>query len=264
MAKTRNCCQCFIKYTLFVFCYVFWVTSGALIFVGVYAKIAKEAGVVDSLTADPALLLITIGSVTFIITILGCLGALRNKLLLLKVFLGILVAILLLQVAAAVLGFLFSDLVLNRTEQLMRKGIARYREDMDLENLIDFVQKKFQCCGVDSHEDWSSNVYFNCSEDNPSLERCGVPFSCCIRHKNETIFNTMCGYEVQNLADSPASEIIYITGCLEKIVLWGKQNLHRIAGMAVVLLGLEISMSCLASAQMSYIKRNQRLSPKVY
>ena len=32
--------------------------------------------------------------------------------------------------------------VLDRTEQLMRKGVVRYREDMDLENLIDFVQKK--------------------------------------------------------------------------------------------------------------------------
>ena len=97
-------------------------------------------------------------------------------------FLGILVAILLLQIVAAVLGFVFSDMVnddmveqlkcylsyisnnknfaeddgmfkvllvlpfifqvLERTEKLMRKAIIRYREDLDLENVIDFVQKK--------------------------------------------------------------------------------------------------------------------------
>ncbi|KAG5850900.1 tetraspanin-33 [Anguilla rostrata] len=264
MGKPKNCCQCVIKYTLFIFCYLFWVTSAVFIAVGVYAKIAKEGGVVDSLTADPALLLISIGSLMFIITFFGCFGALRNAVLLLKLFLGILVAILLLQVAAAVLGFLFSDLVLHRTEQLMRKGIVRYREDMDLENLIDFVQKKFQCCGVDSHKDWSGNVYFQCPARNHSLEGCGVPFSCCVRHKNETIFNTMCGYEMQTLDEASAAKIIYTTGCLEKIVLWGKQNLYFIGGMAVGLLGLEISMSCLAASQMSHIQRRTENGRNVY
>ncbi|KAJ8374791.1 hypothetical protein SKAU_G00053710 [Synaphobranchus kaupii] len=263
MDKSKKCYKC-IKYTLFVCCYFFWVSGAVLIAVGVYAKIAKEGGVVDSLTADPALLLISIGSLMFIITFFGCFGALRNGVLLLKLFLGILVAIILLQIAAAVLGFLFSDLVLDRTEQLMRKGIVRYREDMDLENLIDFVQKKFQCCGVDSYKDWSNNVYFNCSEKNPSLERCGVPFSCCIWHRNESVLNTMCGYEVHSLEEASAEKIIYTTGCLETIVWWGKRNLHLIGGMAVGLLGLEIFMSSLAGAQMSRIKRKQQNSPKVY
>ncbi|KAI1891884.1 hypothetical protein AGOR_G00148320 [Albula goreensis] len=247
-----------IKYTLFVCCYFFWVASAVLIAVGIYAKIAKEGGVVDSLTADPALLLIIIGSLMFIITFFGCCGALRNHVMLLKLFLGILVAILLLQVAAAVLGFLFSDLVLQRTELLMRKGITRYREDMDLENLIDFVQKKFQCCGVHSYMDWSDNQYFVCSGTNPSLEACGVPFSCCIRHRNETVLNTMCGYEVQGQEKPYAEKTIYIAGCLEKIVRWGKQNLLLVGGMTVGLLGLEMLMICLAGTQMSRINRKTR------
>ncbi|KAG9350797.1 hypothetical protein JZ751_024686 [Albula glossodonta] len=222
-----------IKYTLFVCCYFFWVASAVLIAVGIYAKIAKEGGVVDSLTADPALLLIIIGSLMFIITFFGCCGALRNHVMLLK-------------------------LVLQRTELLMRKGITRYREDMDLENLIDFVQKKFQCCGVHSYMDWSDNQYFVCSGTNPSLEACGVPFSCCIRHRNETVLNTMCGYEVQGLEKPYAEKTIYIAGCLEKIVRWGKQNLLLVGGMAVGLLGLEMLMICLAGTQMSRINRKTR------
>lgn len=89
-----------------------------MIAVGVYAKVAKENGtelpflsvlpvffltcyintvllelslqishftdVVDTLATDPALLLLTVGSFTFIITFLGCFGALRDVTILLK------------------------------------------------------------------------------------------------------------------------------------------------------------------------------------
>lgn len=32
--------------------------------------------------------------------------------------------------------------VMERTELLMMKAVVRYREDQDLENAIDFIQKK--------------------------------------------------------------------------------------------------------------------------
>ncbi|XP_058870154.1 tetraspanin-33-like isoform X2 [Acipenser ruthenus] len=149
-----------IKYTLFACCYIFWVSSAVLISVGIYAKIAKEGGAVDSLTADPALLLIVVGSLMFIITFFGCFGALRDALNLLNIFAGILVAIIVLQIAAAALGFVFSDLVLIRTEAVMRRGITTYRDDLDLQNLIDFVQKKSilnTMCGygMQSFKAWS-------------------------------------------------------------------------------------------------------------
>ncbi|XP_063056635.1 tetraspanin-33 [Engraulis encrasicolus] len=244
-----------IKYTLFICCYIFWVASAVLIAVGIYAKIAKEKDAVDTLTADPALLLIVTGSLMFTITFLGCCGALRNIGTLLKLFSGILLVIFLLQIAAGVLGFLYSDLVLERTEQLMMRAIVRYRDDLDLENVIDFIQKKFQCCGVESHKDWHSNVYFQCEETNPSLEACGVPFSCCRRNKSEAVFNTMCGYETQGMEDEEAREDIFITGCLERIVRWGKNHLFLVGGITIGLVCLELCMICLASAQLSRIKK---------
>ncbi|XP_044218178.1 tetraspanin-33 [Thunnus albacares] len=247
-----------IKYTLFIFCYIFWVVSAVLTAVGVYAKIAKERDVVDTLTVDPALLLIVVGSVMFLITFLGCCGALRNTTCLLKTFLGILAVVLLLQIAAGVVGYLFTDMVMERTERLMMKAIIRYREDQDLENAIDFIQKKFQCCGVESYKDWSHNVYFECSDTNPSLEACGVPFSCCVHLQNQTVLNTMCGYGMQQLKDSSAGHDVFTVGCLEKIVSWAKNNLLLVAGLTAGLLLLEICMICLAAAQISWIKKVQQ------
>ncbi|XP_029988478.1 tetraspanin-33 [Sphaeramia orbicularis] len=247
-----------IKYTLFICCYVFWVVSAGLIAVGIYAKIAKEKDVVDTLTVDPALLLIVVGSVTFLITFLGCFGALRNATCLLKTFLAILVAIVLLQIAAGVVGYLFTDMVMERTEQLMMKAIVRYREDPDLENAIDFIQKKFQCCGVESYKDWSQNVYFECSDTNPSLEACGVPFSCCVNLQNQTVLDTMCGYGVQELEETSAAEDVYTMGCLEKTIWWVKNNLLLVGGLSTGLLLLEVCMIGLAAAQISWIKKVQK------
>ncbi|XP_037624926.1 tetraspanin-33 isoform X2 [Sebastes umbrosus] len=205
-----------IKYTLFICCYVFWVVSAVLTAVGIYAKIAKEKDVVDTLTLDPALLLIVVGSVMFLITFLGCFGALRNTTCLMKTFLGILVAVLLLQITAGVVAFLFTDTVMERTERLMMKAIVLYREDRDLENAIDFIQKK-------------------------------------------TVLNTMCGYGMQQLEELSAGQDVFTIGCLEKIVWWAKNNLLLVGGLTAGLLLLEVCMICLAAAQISWIKKIQRL-----
>uniref|UniRef100_A0A452HVR0 Uncharacterized protein n=1 Tax=Gopherus agassizii TaxID=38772 RepID=A0A452HVR0_9SAUR len=100
-----------IKYTLFVSCYLFWVASGLMVAVGIYAKLSKEASAVDSLLADPSLILLTVGILMFGITFVGCTGALRDLPVLLKIFAWILLIILILQIVAAVLGFLFSSMV---------------------------------------------------------------------------------------------------------------------------------------------------------
>ncbi|CAJ1059593.1 tetraspanin-33 [Xyrichtys novacula] len=193
----------------------------------------------------------------FLITFLGCFGALRNIICLLKTFLVILTAILLLQIAAGVVGYLFTDMVMERTEKLMMRAVVRYREDPDLENAIDFVQKKFQCCGVESYKDWSQNVYFECSDTNPSLEACGVPFSCCVGLQNQTVLNTMCGYGVHLLEESSAAEEVFTIGCSDKIVWWAKNNLLLVAGLTAGLLLLEVVMIGLAAAQISRIKKVQ-------
>ncbi|KAK5613998.1 hypothetical protein CRENBAI_013231 [Crenichthys baileyi] len=247
-----------IKYTLFIFCYFFWVVSAVLIAVGIYAKVAKEKDVVDTLTIDPALLLIIVGSWMFLITFLGCFGALRNATCLLKTFLAILAVIFLLQIAAGAVGYIFTDMVMERTEKLMMKAIVGYREDEDLENAIDYIQKKFQCCGVENYEDWSHNVYFNCSESNPSLEACGVPFSCCVRLQNQTVLNTMCGYGMQQEQKGSAKGDIFTIGCLEKIIMWAQNNLLLVAGLTAGLLLLEVCMMSLAGAQIAWIQKVQR------
>lgn len=251
-----------VKYTLFTCCYVFWVVSGLVTAVGIYSKVAKERGMVAPCWLDPALLLMLLGSLTFVLTFLGCCGSLRNAPCLLKMFAGFLGGVILLQVAAGVAGFLLTDTVMERTEAVMKRALQLYREDRDLENLVDFLQRKLQCCGVESYLDWSHNQYFNCSESNPSLEACAVPFSCCRGLHLQSVLNTMCGYGVQRLDESSANQLVSTPGCLQELLRWSSNNLLLVGGLLGALLLLEVTLVSLATVQLFRIKQVRRLRRK--
>ncbi|NXE84016.1 TSN33 protein, partial [Cochlearius cochlearius] len=176
-----------VKYVLFLFNALFWVSAGP----GPPRNPpggclgSPPAAAVACLAVDPAILLVVVGVLTFLITFCGCVGSLRENICLLQAFSVCLTVIFLLQLAAGVLGFVFSDKARGKVSEIINGAIVHYRDDLDLQNLIDFGQKEFSCCGGVSYKDWSQNMYFNCTATNPSRERCSVPFSCCLRDADE-------------------------------------------------------------------------------
>ncbi|KAG9489803.1 hypothetical protein GDO78_005635 [Eleutherodactylus coqui] len=143
----------------------------------------------------------------------------------------------LLQLAAGIVGFVFSDKARGKVSEVIKNAIVHYRDDLDLQNLIDFGQREFNCCGGISYKDWSQNIYFNCTSENRSGERCSVPYSCCLYSEDEAVVNTMCGYGVQTLNYLEAGEFIHTNGCIDKLVNWLHSNLFLLGGVA---LGLAI------------------------
>ncbi|VVC92998.1 unnamed protein product [Leptidea sinapis] len=138
----------------------------------------------------------------------------------------------LVEMGGAVCGFVFPRslhgiLELSFTERV----VHAYRDDPDLQNFIDFAQSDFHCCGLtsDGYMDWSKNDYFNCT--SPSVERCGVPFSCCINPTDISsgLVNIMCGYGVQNYPVAEASKRVWTSGCIEIVRSWMERNLYTIA-----------------------------------
>ncbi|XP_065795211.1 tetraspanin-33 isoform X2 [Muntiacus reevesi] len=214
------------------------VISMVMVAVGVYARLMKHAeAALACLAVDPAILLIVVGILMFLLTFCGCIGSLRENICLLQTFSLCLTIVFLLQLAAGVLGFVFSDKVRGKVSEIINNAIVHYRDDLDLQNLIDFGQKEFSCCGGISYKDWSLNMYFNCSEDNPSRERCSVPYSCCLPTPNQAVINTMCGQGMQALDYLEASKVIYTNGCIDRLVNWIHSNLFVLGGVA---LGLAI------------------------
>ncbi|XP_070710066.1 tetraspanin-33 [Pempheris klunzingeri] len=227
-----------VKYLLFIFNFIFWIISLVMVAIGVYARMMKHAeAALACLSVDPSMMLMVIGVLMFIITFCGCVGSLRENICLLQIFCISLTLIFLLQLAAGILGFIFSDKARSKVTEMINNAIVHYRDDIDLQNLIDFGQKEFDCCGGVVYTDWSQNMYFNCTIENPSRERCSVPFSCCIISKDKVIINTMCGHRAQELEHSEVGKHIHTNGCIDKLVNWIHSNLFMLGGIA---LGLAI------------------------
>ncbi|XP_065225171.1 tetraspanin-33-like [Planococcus citri] len=231
-----------VKYMIFLLNFILWLFGCMLMGIGVYAFHDKwqATGVrvetILDIILNISLVLIILGGIVFIVSFAGFIGALRENTCLLKFYSLSLLIFFLLEMAVAVVGFVFPHAMQSTLEESFTdKIIHSYRDDADLQNLIDFAQQEFQCCGLssDGYTDWSKNEYFNCS--SPSAEKCGVPFSCCINATEITgnLINIMCGYGAQELPVAEASKKVWTSGCIEVVRLWAERNLYTIGAVAL-------------------------------
>ncbi|XP_053164548.1 tetraspanin-14 isoform X2 [Hemicordylus capensis] len=203
---------------------------------------------------DPVVLVLFVGGVMFILGFAGCVGALRENICLLKFFCGTIVLIFVMELAGAVLAFLFQDWVRDKVETFFKNNIESYREDIDLQNVIDSLQKMNQCCGAQNPDDWDSNLYFNCSTTSKSREKCGVPFSCCIPDPAQKVLNTQCGYDIRSMEKTHWGERIFTRGCIPALEAWLPRNIYILAGVFVVISLLQIFGIYLARTLISDIE----------
>lgn len=228
--EVNNC----IKYLLFAFNSLIWVVGVVVLGVGIWALVQK--GSLDNISMltnklfDPVLLLIVVGLILFFVGFFGCIGALRENILLLSLYVVMLCMILLLIIIGAIIVFALKDWLEDRIlDSGVKDIIKNYRDDLDLKNLVDWIQSDWlQCCGLERMEDWQENVYFNCS--SPGVDACGVPYSCCRPQPKSVFQNTQCGNAV--LRNSVRSNV-HSEGCLGKGKQWFSDKMVAIAGSIV-------------------------------
>ncbi|KAM4555001.1 tetraspanin-17 isoform 2-T2 [Odontesthes bonariensis] len=230
-------------------------------FLGIGLWAWAEKGVLSNLSSitdlggfDPVWLFIVVGGVMFVLGFAGCIGALRENTFLLKFFSVFLGLIFFLELTAGILAFVFKDWIKDQLNFFINNNVKAYRDDIDLQNLIDFAQEYWLCCGAHGPDDWNLNIYFNCTDKNPSRERCGVPFSCCVKNPSEDVINTQCGYDVRLQGDIERQKYIYTKGCVGQFEKWLQDNLIIVAGVFVGVALLQIFGICLAQNLVSDVK----------
>ncbi|KAJ3585160.1 hypothetical protein NHX12_013881 [Muraenolepis orangiensis] len=229
--------SCCIKYFIFGFNILFWLLGMALVGIGLWAW--SEKGVLSNISSitdlgglDPVWLFMVVGGVMFILGFAGCIGF--------SVFLGI---IFFLELTTGVLAFVFKDWIKDQLNLFINNNIRAYRDDIDLQNLIDFTQEYWDCCGAFGPDDWNLNIYFNCTDANPSREKCG-----------EDVINTQCGYDIRAKPDSEQKDYINVKGCVPQFEKWLQDNLTLVAGIFIGVALLQIFGICLAQNLVSDIE----------
>ncbi|KAL5018493.1 hypothetical protein ScPMuIL_004215 [Solemya velum] len=241
--------SCIIKYLMFGFNVLFWLLGAGICAIGLWAWSEKDMfnniSKLTNIALDPALLFIIVGALMFILGFSGCVGALRENTVLLLFFSVAVGLIFFLELLIGVLGFVYKDWVRDQLQDQVENMIVKYRDDADLQNLVDWVQKDWlMCCGIENYMDWQQNIYFNCT--SPGREACGVPFSCC-RPTDEVIVNRHCGYDMMKSGNEIYREtVIYTKGCIPSGESWLETNLIPVAAVAVGIAVLQILGICFA------------------
>ncbi|KAI3380797.1 hypothetical protein SNEBB_007556 [Seison nebaliae] len=244
-------CSLFIKYLVFFFNVLFWFVGLSLIIIGIWAWSEKDVlGKVHRLSngvfLDPVTILIIVGIIVFIVGFAGCLGALRENICLLSTFSGILAFIFIAQVAGGIFLLMNRTRFVDEMKKVLKKTIIGYRVDIDLQNLLDWVQYTWLgCCGIDGYNDWEANIYFNCSSEKVgSIDACGVPFSCCVKH---VPINKRCGADVRRFGKKAIPKnLIHTEGCIKTGEAWIEKNILMISVVIVVIAVVEILAICFA------------------
>ncbi|PIO57834.1 hypothetical protein TELCIR_20746, partial [Teladorsagia circumcincta] len=126
--------------------------------------------------------------------------------------------------------------------------VVGYRDDPDLQVLIDTMQESWHCCGINGADDWDRNTYFSiAAREVASPEAGGVPFSCCLNSSQLTFKNFYCGHGVRLKEHAQSSlNTIYTDGCLPKLQLWLNNNVFLVGIVLIIVAVIQILGICFA------------------
>ncbi|XP_794304.3 tetraspanin-15 isoform X1 [Strongylocentrotus purpuratus] len=230
--RKPDCGHTTLKVLVVIYNIFFWLVGATILSVGIYAEFEKRNyEAVSDVLLNPSTVLIVLGAFMFILTFIGCVGALRENILLLKIFGWTITIVFMLQLIAAIIAIVFKTKAKELVSSGFSSALENYYDDPDIHFAVDAVQQKLECCGGFDFNDWDKNIYFACQDPGS----CGVPFSCCVSTKEDMVMNTQCGVNVREGDPHPfaVDDTIYIRGCTDALLVWFQDHLDIFIGLTL-------------------------------
>ncbi|XP_036026093.1 tetraspanin-8 [Onychomys torridus] len=224
MAGVSGC----LKYSMFFFNFLFWICGMLILALSIWVRVSKDGKEIISARdsgTDPYVavnILIAVGAIIMVLGFLGCCGAVKeSRCMLLLFFIGLLL-ILLLQLAAGILGAAFkseSSRLLNETLYENAKLLSETTpEAKEFQQAMIALQEELKCCGlVKGAEDWGNN--FNDAQESC---KCSVsPDSQCNSHSGISVNAKTCLSLIRDMVEKNIIIVIGIAFGLAVIEILG-------------------------------------------
>nr|XP_025956084.1 tetraspanin-8 [Dromaius novaehollandiae] len=238
MAGVSRC----MKYSMFIFNFLFWVCGCIILGVSIWIRVSKDAQQevqIDSSAFAGVDLLIAVGSIIMVLGFLGCCGAIKeSRCMLLLFFIGLLL-ILILQITAGILGAVYRSQIETALNNILSESIKTLQssteESKAFQQKFQEYERKNRCCGLlNGPQDWGKN--FNTRLANYKICECAA----------EDQSTDLCTYA--------QGRYIYKTPCGELIIKYVKDHMTIIVGLAfglavIEIFGLGFSMSLYCQIQ---------------
>lgn len=231
VAGSMNC----VKYLMFFFNFLFWLSGLILIIIGalVRDKYGDYISMAEHEFANAAVLIIVVGAVVFVIGFLGCCGAVRENYCMVTTFAVLMAVIFILEIVAGALGLSYKSKVNAVATDALNKALDQYDTKAGANQLIDWAQTTFECCGVNGVADWEGKGSANKTNFCATPKTHGVK-SC---HKEK---------------DCAKKE--YTSGCKPKFIELIKSNLMLVGGFAMGIAFIQLLGIVFACLMMRAIK----------
>ncbi|XP_002161461.1 23 kDa integral membrane protein [Hydra vulgaris] len=221
-----------IKYLMFFFNFLFWLSGLALIIVGGIIKnnYGDYFSYADSKFTTAPVFIIAVGVIVFVIGFLGCCGAIKENYCMVMVFSVLLGLIFILEIVAGILGFIYKNKVQEYAVDGLKRAVKEYenKDEPGASELLDWAQLKFECCGANGPSD-----YKNLTKN----ETCGTTQGVKTCHKNKD-----CAKKLNN------------EGCKSKFEQFIKKNLVVVGVIALSIAFIQLLGIVFACYLMKAIK----------
>lgn len=202
MAGVSGC----VKYSMFIFNFLFWLCGISILAVAIWIRVSKDGQEIlgsEGASSKPYIavdILIAVGATIMILSFLGYCGAIKESRCMLLLFFIALFAILLLQVAAGILGVAFKSESENFLNETLYKNVdllsgTDSNAKAFQEALTEF-QEQFKCCGlINGPSDWGNNF----QSHSKSCKCPDTSDSSCIQYEGNYVYKEPCISFIKNL-----------------------------------------------------------------
>lgn len=214
-----------VKYLLFFFNLLFWLSGCLILAVSIYLRVGKGGNQITDQYFPAVNLMIAIGTIIMVLGFLGCCGAYRESRCMLLLFFIFLLIIFILLVAAGIAGAVSQNKMEDWVNKQLKAMLPLANQPDTVKSDLKNLQKDLKCCGlVNGKTDWSPDPF-------PESCRCNVTRS------PTPVPGAECG-----------SEGYYSTPCSTRIVNLMKENMVIVLGIAfgiavLLIFGLAFSMA---------------------